>query len=226
LRLPTLCQNLEYVESGREVAARSPGRTRTSGWFLDRRQSGERKPRAQEKPATRGGGRSWLELSIGGAPRSCPTSLVLLGPEPCNPVYYWMACSALSERWVEAHRIAVPCRLPHVILSNHPKSLFLHYCRISVHFLSTNTCAIPVGLDLDQALFEVLLVYPPYLPSGSHVSPRGGTAAAETTPVLVGWDPTRRRAVAGCEESPVFSTQCAVAWHRAKQAKCSVSCVF
>jgi hypothetical protein len=128
LRLPTLCQNLEYVESGREVAARSPGRTRTSGWFLDRRQSGERKPRAQEKPATRGGGRSWLELSIGGAPRSCPTSLVLLGPEPCNPVYYWsrgwMACSALSERWVETHRIAVPCRLPHLILSNHPKSLF------------------------------------------------------------------------------------------------------
>jgi hypothetical protein len=146
LRLPTLCQNLEYVESGREVAARSPGRTRTSGWFLDRRQSGERKPRAQEKPETRGGGRSWLELSIGGAPRSCPTSLVLLGPEPCNPVYYWMACSALSERWVEAHRIAVPCRLPHLILSNHPKSLFFYIIAASASTASRQIHA-PSQLD-------------------------------------------------------------------------------
>jgi hypothetical protein len=116
------------------------------GWFLDRL-SDERKPWAQQKQVTRGGGRSWLV-------RDSDWSCLLTGrPDRVRQVLYcWVqshVTSVLLEQRLRRH--AAHCangggashrRWPSPVLSKHPKSPFSYYCRISVHCPSTNTCAI------------------------------------------------------------------------------------
>jgi hypothetical protein len=89
----------------------------------------------------------------------------------------------VSDRW---RRIAVPGgRHGSYVLEASQIPFFSHYCRVSVHCLSTNTYAIPVGLDLDHALvdsFDALLVCPTPC-SGSQRRGRGNH------PRGVGWTP-------------------------------------